>query len=615
MCNTASSPLSTSHHLLNPIKPMDDEDEDDEDKTSHQHLHRLPTLSEGNISEARIDETQQAKRVHLCAQFEYSAYCSSSSCCCCVVSMVFLGTLGELPLAAGSLAIGFANITGYSVLSGLAMGMEPICGQAFGAGRPDLLALTLHRAVLLLLLASLPIALLWLFLMHRILLLSGQDPAIAGAARAFIACSVPDLVLLSFLHPLRIYLRAQSVTAPVAACSAASVLLHGPLNYLLVHRLRMGIAGVALASVLTNLNLFLSLLAFLLLLPNPNRRSCWLLPGPDCLRGWSNLLRLAVPTCVSVCLEWWWYELMIVLCGLLANPTATVASMGILIQTTSLVYVFPSSLGLGASTRVGNELGAGRPARARRAALVALALAGATGLAAMAFAASVRHAWGRMFTSDADILRLTATALPIAGLCELGNCPQTAGCGVLRGSARPSAGAHINLGSFYLVGMPVAVGLAFVARMGFTGLWLGLLAAQASCAALMFYAVASTDWLLEVQKAKQLTQPPPPPPAAAYSSSSSSSSSSSPSPSPSPSPSNGSSNNNNSNDTYNDAINGHTNESSSTIKIKNGTSDEDEGDYKLAKLDEVVVCIHNGCHEEEDEKRAPFENDHPLIYL
>ncbi|EHA8589296.1 hypothetical protein COCNU_scaffold008923G000040 [Cocos nucifera] len=50
-----------------------------------------------------------------------------------VLSMIFLGFLGDLPLAAGSLAIAFANITGYSVLPGLSLGMEPLCSQAFGA--------------------------------------------------------------------------------------------------------------------------------------------------------------------------------------------------------------------------------------------------------------------------------------------------------------------------------------------------------------------------------------------------------------------------------------------------------------------------------------------------
>ncbi|CAL4938388.1 unnamed protein product [Urochloa decumbens] len=422
-----------------------------------------------------------------------------------LISMLFLGRLGELALAGGSLALGFANITGYSVLSGLALGMEPICGQAFGARRGKLLALALHRTVLLLLAVALPITLLWVTSTGYLLRLLGQDAGVAEAAQTFASYASADLAVLAVLHPLRVYLRSQNLTLPITACSLFSVLLHGPINYLLVDRLGMGVAGVALAVALTDLNLLLALLCFLAI--SGAHRDSWVGPSTDCLRGWPALLRLAVPTATAVCLEWWWYELMIVLSGLLPNPRATVASMGILIQATSLVYVFPSSLGQGASTRVSHQLGAGRPAGARRAAGAALSAGAAVGLAAAAFMVSVRAHWGRMFTSDADILRLTAVALPIAGLCELGNCPQTAGCGVLRGSARPSSGARINLASFYLVGMPVGVALAFGARLGFAGLWLGLLAAQAACAVWMARAVAATDWDVEVARARELTKP------------------------------------------------------------------------------------------------------------
>jgi MATE family multidrug resistance protein len=56
---------------------------------------------------------------------------------------------------------------------------------------------------------------------------------------------------------------------------------------------------------------------------------------------------------------------MLILCGLLLDPTETVAVMGILIQTTVFLYILPSSLSLGVSTRVGNEVGANRPEKAR----------------------------------------------------------------------------------------------------------------------------------------------------------------------------------------------------------------------------------------------------------
>jgi MATE family multidrug resistance protein len=420
-----------------------------------------------------------------------------------MISMLFLGYLGELELAGGSLSIGFANITGYSVISGLAMGMEPICGQAYGAKQWKLLGLTLQRTVLLLLSTSLPISFMWLN-MKRILLWCGQDEEISSVAHTFILFSIPDLFFLSLLHPLRNYLRTQNVTLPLTYCSAISVLLHIPINFLLVVHFEKGIAGVAIAMVWTNLNLFLLLSSFIYF--SGVYKNSWVSPSTDCLRGWSSLLAMAIPTCISVCLEWWWYEFMILLCGLLANPKATIASMGILIQTTSLVYVFPSALSLGVSTRVGNELGANRPEKARISTIVSLVCAAVLGLAAMLFTTLMRHQWGKFFTSDAEILEITAIALPVAGLCELGNCPQTTGCGVLRGSARPTIGANINLGSFYLVGMPVAIFLGFVVKIGFAGLWLGLLAAQASCALLMLYVLCNTDWMVQVERARQLTQ-------------------------------------------------------------------------------------------------------------
>ncbi|CAH1435008.1 unnamed protein product [Lactuca virosa] len=494
MCNpTPSSPSNfvisknthfNNHHNNDPPKSTDHDDQ----------LHSWPTPSEA------LEEIKAIGKISgptaMTGLLLYSR---------AMISMLFLGYLGELELAGGSLSIGFANITGYSVISGLAMGMEPICGQAYGAKQMKLLGITLQRTVLLLLSTSLPISFLW-FNMKNILLWCGQDEEISSAAHTFIIFAIPDLFLLSLLHPLRVYLRAQNIILPLTYCSAVSVLVHVPLNFLLVGYFKMGISGVAIAMVLTNLNLLFLLITFVYF--SGVYRDSWVAPSSDCLRGWSSLLALAIPTCVSVCLEWWWYELMIMMCGLLVNPKATVASMGILIQTTSLVYVFPSALSLGVSTRVGNELGANRPAKARISMIVSLFCAMVLGLMAMAFTTLMRHKWGRFFTNDSEILELTSIALPIIGLCELGNCPQTTGCGVLRGSARPTIGANINLGSFYLVGMPVAIIMGFVLKMGFPGLWLGLLAAQGTCALLMLYVLCKTDWILQVERAKELTKSP-----------------------------------------------------------------------------------------------------------
>lgn len=108
-----------------------------------------------------------------------------------IISMLFLGHLGDVELAGGSLSIAFANITGYSVLKGLAMGMEPICCQAFGAKKWVVLSQTHSRTVGLLSLAVIPICVSWLN-MEPILLWSGQEPSITSVARVFLTYSIPE---------------------------------------------------------------------------------------------------------------------------------------------------------------------------------------------------------------------------------------------------------------------------------------------------------------------------------------------------------------------------------------------------------------------------------------
>ncbi|KAL5996183.1 Protein DETOXIFICATION 55 [Asimina triloba] len=424
-----------------------------------------------------------------------------------LTSVVCMGRLGRVELAGGALAVGFTNITGYSVLSGLAMGMEPVCSQAFGSRNLSLVSLTLHRTILMLLCVSLPIAFLW-FNLEPLMLSLHQNPQVTGVAARYCLFALPDLVANSLLHPLRIYLRSKGTPEPLMWCTLLAVLLHVPLTTYLSITLRLGVPGVAVATFCTNFNTLLFLLAYMLYHRKPHTTTTPTPPPPYSSKSlgeeWGMLLRLALPSCLAVCLEWWWYEFMTLMAGYLSNPHVTLAASAIVIQTTSLMYTLPTAVSASVSTRVGYELGAGRPHRAWLSTMVAMVLALLLSVVGLLWTTLGRGPWGRVFTQDPDILKLTTAILPIIGLCELVNCPQTTGCGVLRGSARPSVGAAINLFSFYLVGMPVAVVLAFVFRLGFMGLCYGLLAAQVACALSVVTVISRTDWDKESLKAKDL---------------------------------------------------------------------------------------------------------------
>ncbi|KAM7280802.1 hypothetical protein ACFE04_007936 [Oxalis oulophora] len=432
-----------------------------------------------------------------------------------MVLVACMGRLGSLELAGGALAIGFTNITGYSVLSGLAMGMESICGQAFGSRNLSIASLTLQRTILMLLLASIPISLLWANL-EPLMLFLNQNTEIAQVASLYCKFAIPDLIAISILHPLRIYLRSKGNTWPLMWCTLASLLVHIPITILLAFNFDYGVPGIAISTFITNFNTLIFISCYMYYKRDKREPEDRTLHAPLIIldnniklinslgEEWKILLKLAIPSCLAVCLEWWWYEFMTLSTGYLQKPQVALATSAIVIQTTSLMYTIPTALSASVSTRVGNELGAGRPDKARLSTIVAVGIALLSSLFGLLWTTLGREAWGRVFTSDSEVLELTMKVLPIIGVCELANCPQTTSCGILRGSARPSIGAGINFYSFYLVGAPLAIGLGFVWRLGFVGLCYGLLGAQVACVVSILIVVFKTDWERESLKAEDL---------------------------------------------------------------------------------------------------------------
>ncbi|KAM7268744.1 hypothetical protein ACFE04_010910 [Oxalis oulophora] len=56
-----------------------------------------------------------------------------------VISVMFVGHLGELALSGASMDTSFASVTGFSLLKGMASAMETFCGQSYGAKQYNML--------------------------------------------------------------------------------------------------------------------------------------------------------------------------------------------------------------------------------------------------------------------------------------------------------------------------------------------------------------------------------------------------------------------------------------------------------------------------------------------
>lgn len=418
------------------------------------------------------------------------------------ITMAFLGRLGELSLAGASLGFTFANVTGFSVLNGLCCAMEPVCGQAFGAKNFKLLHKTLVMAVLLLLLFSLPVAFLWLNV-DRVLICFGQQEDISVVARKYLLFLLPDLVIVSFLCPLKYYLSAQNITIPIMLSTAMAVALQVPMNMLL-YKAR-GVEGVAMAFWMTDFTIMFLLAIYVVVSENWKSRK-WAEGGwwEQSFGDWKQLIKLAGPCCLTTCLEWWCYEILVLLTGRLHNAKQAVGIVAILLNFDYILYSVMQSLATSASIRVSNELGANNAGTARVSAYVSLSLGVISGVMGSLATVGVRGFWGALFTHEKGITRGVKKMMLILAVMEVVNFPLAVSGGIARGTARPLVGTYASVCGFYLLALPLGVILAFKVHLGLAGLLMGFVAGVSVCLVVLVVFIARNNWDEEARKAQRL---------------------------------------------------------------------------------------------------------------
>jgi multidrug resistance protein, MATE family len=128
--------------------------------------------------------------------------------------------------------------------------LDTFCGQAYGAKQYHLLGLYLQRAVLVLLLTSIPLAIVWGFT-GQILLFLGQNPEISAEAGIYARWLIPSLFAYGLLQCHVRFLQSQNIVFPMVIFSGITVLVHIPLCWILVSKAGFGNRGAALATAVS----------------------------------------------------------------------------------------------------------------------------------------------------------------------------------------------------------------------------------------------------------------------------------------------------------------------------------------------------------------------------
>ncbi|KAI9169320.1 hypothetical protein LWI28_010668 [Acer negundo] len=417
-----------------------------------------------------------------------------------IISLMMVGHLGQLYLSSSAIAISFSAVTGFSLVYGMSTALETLNGQAYGAEQYRRLGIQTYTALFGLILVCFPLSLIWVY-MGKILTLMGQDPLISQEAAKFTIGLVPALFGYAVLQSLVRFFQAQSLTFPLLISACFTLIFHTILCWILVFKSGLANLGAALS-----ISFSYWFNAFLLVLYMNFSSTCEKTRVPvsmDIFQGIGQFFRLAIPSASMICLEWWSFEFLTMLSGLLPNPELETSVLSVCLSTISTLYTIPDGLGAAASTRVSNELGAGNPQAASLAVKAVMFFAVSESIIVSASLFASRHVFGYVFSNEKEVVDYVTTMAPLVCLSVILDSLQCVLSGVARGSGWQDLGAYVNLGAYYLCGIPVAVVLGFWFQLRGQGLWIGIQAGAFLQTVLLLVITSCTNWEKKVAEARE----------------------------------------------------------------------------------------------------------------
>jgi len=415
-----------------------------------------------------------------------------------------VGHRGAKELAAVGLATSLANVTGYSILTGVAGSLQTITGQAFGARNFTEVSLSLQRCALLCTFIVLLISILWLTASHWLRFL-GQDEEVGALAATYLAILLPGVCCYMVTQCLQNWLSAQRVTSPIGTGSAIQAVCYLPFCWLLVYPCGFGFAGAAIATSMGNVFLMSWIVIKARRYVRTQLRDSWQGLSKQAFSQWCSFLRVAIPNFLMIS-EWWASEITVLLAGTLPNPHICLSTLSLMATTDSIGFMPPLSISVAANTRVSNELGAGRHRSAAHAARVSCILGLIVVFICSMLLLSGRHLWARLFTSDQQVLEHVMPVLSVASLYVVLDGMCVVSSGILKGCRRQAVLAPIVIASYYLVGLPLSWFLAWPANLGTIGLAWGSTAGTGTHCLCFAALVLSTRWPQQAERVQALVQ-------------------------------------------------------------------------------------------------------------
>ncbi|KAK3014232.1 hypothetical protein RJ639_008165 [Escallonia herrerae] len=381
---------------------------------------------------------------------------------------------------------------------GMGSAVETLCGQAYGAHKYEMLGIYLQRSTILLTLTGILVTFIYIFC-KPILILLGETERIASAAALFTYGLIPQIFAYALNFPISKFLQSQSIVAPSAYISTATIGFHLLLSWLVIYKLGFGLLGAALVLSLSWWVIVIG--QFIYIVKSERCKETWTGFSMQAFHGLWGFFKLSAASAVMLCLEAWYFQVLVLLAGLLPDPEIALDSLAICIQILGWVFMISVGFNAAASVRVGNELGAGHPKAAAFSVIMVTSMSAVIALICAIAVLALRHVISYVFTEGEVVANAVSEMCPLLAVTLVLNGIQPVLSGVAVGCGWQAFVAYVNVGCYYVVGIPLGALLGIHFNLGAKGIWSGMIGGTLMQTIILLWVTYRTDWNKEVETA------------------------------------------------------------------------------------------------------------------
>lgn len=391
-----------------------------------------------------------------------------------VVDNIMVGRLG--PAAIGAVALGNAVYYTPTLFGiGLLLGLDTLVSQAYGRRDHDECHRWLAQGMYLACIATVPLMLLIVALSYGFTHF-GVIPEVASLSGGYLRILNWGTLPLLAYGGTRRYLQGVGQVRVITLTYVLANILNWFGDWVLIYGKfgfpALGVNGSAISTCVARLGMAVAMLGFAWRYERKRGHPLfrhWAGPQLDWIR---RLVRLGAPAAGQILLEVGAWNLSTFATGYL-TPVA-LATHTIALNYASISYMVPLGVSAAAAVSVGHAIGAGDPARARRAGWLALVLGTGFMMCAGAVFLVAPGPLIKLYTSDPRVLALGPPLLVIAAAFQIFDGIQTVSTGALRGLGETRVPMYANLVGYWVLGLPLGFILCFVLKWGVYGMWIGL---------------------------------------------------------------------------------------------------------------------------------------------